>query len=253
MVPHGGREELGPLLGAFHWQHAAEALETALEAARTPMLYPVYVTAFKCSPDSFALDAFRRILDAYGKPYLVLQLDDHDSSMGYETRIEAGVRAFRNHAERATMTAASPAGPVRPGRPCARRPGPARRSPAARCSSPTSTRSPDRWSPRTCGAKAWTRASSTRTRRPSGRRCGTTPGSASPSMPSCRPPWKPSGSRTSTRRAPLCGCRARSCRATSPFSRSRWSTCSKPSGEGWRRSACTSATSPSSRYPRARP
>jgi predicted CoA-substrate-specific enzyme activase len=114
MVPHGGREELGPLLGAFHWQHAAEALETAFEAARTPMLYPVYVTAFKCSPDSFALDAFRRILDAYGKPYLVLQLDDHDSSMGYETRIEAGVRAFRNHAERATMTAASLAGTVRP-------------------------------------------------------------------------------------------------------------------------------------------
>jgi predicted nucleotide-binding protein (sugar kinase/HSP70/actin superfamily) len=108
MVPHGGREELAPLLGAFPWQHAADALETAFEAARTPMLYPVYVTAFKCSPDSFALDAFRRILDAQGKPYLILQLDDHDSSMGYETRIEAGVRAFRNHAERAAHAAPTP-------------------------------------------------------------------------------------------------------------------------------------------------
>jgi predicted CoA-substrate-specific enzyme activase len=108
MVPPAGREELADLLGAFHWQYAAEALETALAAARTPMLYPVYVTAFKCSPDSFALDAFRRIMDAYDKPYLMLQLDDHDSSMGYETRIEAAVRAFRNHAEEKARRTARP-------------------------------------------------------------------------------------------------------------------------------------------------
>ena len=113
MIPRAGREELANLLGAFHWQYAAEVLEAALEAARTPMLYPVYVTAFKCSPDSFALDAFRRIMDAYDKPYLVLQLDDHDSSMGYETRIEAAVRAFRNHADEAAREPRRP----RPARP----------------------------------------------------------------------------------------------------------------------------------------
>jgi predicted CoA-substrate-specific enzyme activase len=112
MVPHGRSAELAPLLEAFHWQHAADALEVALVTARTQMLYPVYVTAFKCSPDSFALDAFRRILDAHGKPYLVLQLDDLDSSMGYETRIEAGVRAFRNHAERADRRTPSSAVPA---------------------------------------------------------------------------------------------------------------------------------------------
>jgi predicted nucleotide-binding protein (sugar kinase/HSP70/actin superfamily) len=39
----------------------------------------------------------KKILDNAGKPYLILQLDEHDSSVGYETRIEAGVRAFRNH------------------------------------------------------------------------------------------------------------------------------------------------------------
>lgn len=32
---------------------------------------------------------------------LVLQLDEHDSRLGYETRIEAAVRAFRNHNESA--------------------------------------------------------------------------------------------------------------------------------------------------------
>ena len=29
--------------------------------------------------------------------YLILQLDEHASNIGYETRIEAGIRSFRNH------------------------------------------------------------------------------------------------------------------------------------------------------------
>ncbi|MFP4179652.1 MAG: acyl-CoA dehydratase activase [Spirochaetaceae bacterium] len=94
------REEIEPILSAFHWHYAADILEAAAYAAGTPGLYPVYITSFKCSPDSFAIDYFTRILDAKGKPYLILQLDEHDSSVGYETRIEAGVRAFHNHLQR---------------------------------------------------------------------------------------------------------------------------------------------------------
>ncbi len=89
--------DIAPLLGAFQWYYAARALEAAAVAAKTPGLYPVYVTSFKCSPDSFALEYFKRILDSCGKPYLVLQLDDHDSTVGYRTRIEAGVASFRSH------------------------------------------------------------------------------------------------------------------------------------------------------------
>jgi len=92
--------EIAPLLKIFHWNYAAQILRAAAYAANTPGLYPVYVTSFKCSPDSFTMDYFKRILDAVGKPYLILQLDEHDSSIGYETRIEAGVRAFRNHYRR---------------------------------------------------------------------------------------------------------------------------------------------------------
>jgi predicted CoA-substrate-specific enzyme activase len=88
------------LLRSVHWENAAKILEVACVAADTPNLYPVYVTSFKCSPDSIALEYFRRILDAADKPWLVLQLDDHDSTLGYETRIEAGVASFRNHAAR---------------------------------------------------------------------------------------------------------------------------------------------------------
>jgi predicted CoA-substrate-specific enzyme activase len=94
------RKGIEPILSAFHWHYAADILEASAMAAKTAGLYPVYITSFKCSPDSFALDYFKRIMEAEQKPYLILQLDEHDSSVGYETRIEAGIRAFRNHARK---------------------------------------------------------------------------------------------------------------------------------------------------------
>ncbi len=89
--------EIAFLLKRMHWNHAARILKAALHIARTSGLYPVYVTSFKCSPDSFTLEYFKRIMDKYGKPYLILELDEHDSNVGYETRIEAAVRSFNNH------------------------------------------------------------------------------------------------------------------------------------------------------------
>ena len=38
-------------------------------------------------------------MDRFEKPYLVLQLDEHASSVGYETRIESAIRSFINHHE----------------------------------------------------------------------------------------------------------------------------------------------------------
>ncbi len=90
-------EAIKPLLDEIHWEHGAKILEAAEVVARRPGLYPVLVTSFKCSPDSFAVEYFKDIMERYDKPYLVLSLDGHDSSVGYETRIEAAVRAFRNH------------------------------------------------------------------------------------------------------------------------------------------------------------
>ena len=88
---------LRPILDEVHWHHAARILEAAEVAAATPGAYPVFVTSFKCSPDSFLVDYFRKVMETHRKPYLVLQLDEHDSRLGYETRIEAAVRAFANH------------------------------------------------------------------------------------------------------------------------------------------------------------
>jgi len=95
---------LAGLLAQTHWHYAAKILSVAQVVAKRPDLYPVLLSSFKCGPDSFIHESFRRILDAEDKPYLVLELDEHDSSVGYETRIEAGVRTFRNHARQGART-----------------------------------------------------------------------------------------------------------------------------------------------------
>jgi len=80
-----------------HWNYGEWILRAAEYVARHPKLFPIYLTAFKCSPDSFLLPYFREIMDRYDKPYLILQLDEHHSAEGYETRLEAAVESFRNH------------------------------------------------------------------------------------------------------------------------------------------------------------
>jgi predicted nucleotide-binding protein (sugar kinase/HSP70/actin superfamily) len=93
-------EEVEPvrkLLDEIHWHYASEILKAAQVVARSEGAYPVLVTSFRCSPDSFATDYFKKIMESHEKPYLILQLDEHESSVGYETRIEAAIRAFENH------------------------------------------------------------------------------------------------------------------------------------------------------------
>lgn len=86
-----------PMLEAFHWKYAASIISAAEAVSKSEGVYPVLVTSFKCAPDSFVVEYAKRIFESHNKPYLVLQLDEHDSSVGYETRIEAAVRSFRNH------------------------------------------------------------------------------------------------------------------------------------------------------------
>ncbi len=89
--------EIDPLLKEIHWKYAAQILKAAYFAAISDNLYPVYISSFKCAPDSFGIDYFKQIMESFHKPYLVLELDEHDSSVGYETRVEAAVQSFKNH------------------------------------------------------------------------------------------------------------------------------------------------------------
>lgn len=88
---------LDSLLQSMPWYFASKLMRAARYITETKGLYPVLITAFKCAPDSFVIEYFQKILDSVSKPYLILQIDEHDSSVGYETRVEAAVRAFRNH------------------------------------------------------------------------------------------------------------------------------------------------------------
>ncbi len=86
-----------PLCNELPWYYASDILRAAEVVAKSDRAYPVFVTSFNCSPDSFAVEYFKKLMESHEKPYLILQLDEHSSSVGYETRIEAAVRSFRNH------------------------------------------------------------------------------------------------------------------------------------------------------------
>jgi predicted CoA-substrate-specific enzyme activase len=91
-------EDISILLKRVPWYFVTKILEAAKIIVNTRNLYPVLITAFKCAPDSFIIEYFKRIFNSCKKPYLILQIDEHDSNLGYETRIEAAVRSFKNHA-----------------------------------------------------------------------------------------------------------------------------------------------------------
>jgi predicted nucleotide-binding protein (sugar kinase/HSP70/actin superfamily) len=90
-------EDITMSLKKVPWYFVTKILETAKVISNTRNLYPVLITAFKCAPDSFIIEYFKKIFNACNKPYLILQIDEHDSNMGYETRIEAAIRSFINH------------------------------------------------------------------------------------------------------------------------------------------------------------
>ncbi|MCP2519102.1 acyl-CoA dehydratase activase [SCandidatus Aminicenantes bacterium Aminicenantia_JdfR_composite] len=83
-------------LEKVHWYYGKKILKVTEFVAKHPKLFPVYITNFRCSPDSFIITYFKSIMERYGKPYLILQLDELSSDVGYQTRIEAALDSFKN-------------------------------------------------------------------------------------------------------------------------------------------------------------
>jgi len=80
-----GRESLDPGTNMY-WVSGRKILEAARIAANRPNLHLVYITNFKCGPDSY-IKHFAR--EAAGAPLLILQFDGHGNDAGYMTRCEA--------------------------------------------------------------------------------------------------------------------------------------------------------------------
>ncbi len=80
-----GREPVADSANMY-WISGRKILEAAHAAAARPNLHLVYITNFKCGPDSYIKHFARQ---AAGAPLLILQFDGHGNDAGYMTRCEA--------------------------------------------------------------------------------------------------------------------------------------------------------------------
>ncbi|HTS29591.1 MAG TPA: acyl-CoA dehydratase activase [Bryobacteraceae bacterium] len=81
-----GRESVEDLHENMFWVSGRKILEAARMAAGRRNLHLVYITNFKCGPDSYIKHFARH---ATGAPLLILQFDGHGNDAGYMTRAEA--------------------------------------------------------------------------------------------------------------------------------------------------------------------
>jgi len=81
-----GREPLAGWQENMYWASGRKILEAARLAGSRANLHVIYLSNFKCGPDSY-IKHFAR--EAAGAPLLVLQFDGHGNDAGYMTRCEA--------------------------------------------------------------------------------------------------------------------------------------------------------------------
>jgi predicted CoA-substrate-specific enzyme activase len=81
-----GHEPMEDLHSNMYWISGRKILEASRIVAGRPNLHMVYISNFKCGPDSY-IKHFAR--EAAGAPLLVLQFDGHGNDAGYMTRCEA--------------------------------------------------------------------------------------------------------------------------------------------------------------------
>jgi predicted CoA-substrate-specific enzyme activase len=70
----------------MYWSYGRKILQAARIVRRYPNLHIIYITNFKCGPDSYIK---HYVGDAAGKPFLTLQFDGHSNDAGVITRCEA--------------------------------------------------------------------------------------------------------------------------------------------------------------------
>jgi predicted CoA-substrate-specific enzyme activase len=71
----------------MYWPNGQKMIAATQHVARTAGLYAVYISNFRCGPDSFIWHYVTEELK--GKPFLHLEVDEHSADAGLVTRIEA--------------------------------------------------------------------------------------------------------------------------------------------------------------------
>jgi predicted CoA-substrate-specific enzyme activase len=77
----------------MYWPNGQKMIAAAQHVARTDGLYAVYISNFRCGPDSFIWHYVTEELK--GKPFLHLEVDEHSADAGMVTRIEAFLDSLR--------------------------------------------------------------------------------------------------------------------------------------------------------------
>jgi predicted CoA-substrate-specific enzyme activase len=78
--------DIDPVVPNMFWNYGRKILQAATFVRDRENLHLIYMTNFKCGPDSYIKHYVR---EASGKPYLTLQFDEHQNDAGAMTRCEA--------------------------------------------------------------------------------------------------------------------------------------------------------------------
>lgn len=71
----------------MYWHYGQRILSAAQMLSKDDRLFPVYLSNFACGPDSFLTKFFKEKLG--GKPFLLMEIDEHSGDAGFITRSEA--------------------------------------------------------------------------------------------------------------------------------------------------------------------
>jgi predicted CoA-substrate-specific enzyme activase len=78
--------DIDPIVPNMYWNYGRKILQAATFVKGRDNLHLIYMTNFKCGPDSYIKHYVR---EASGKPFLTLQFDEHQNDAGAMTRCEA--------------------------------------------------------------------------------------------------------------------------------------------------------------------
>ncbi|MBS3762401.1 MAG: CoA activase, partial [Planctomycetes bacterium] len=81
----------------MYWKYGQKIIAAGEYIADKPNLHAIYITNFRCGPDSFITKFFARVI---GKPYLTLEIDEHSADVGAITRCEAFIDSLRSSKSR---------------------------------------------------------------------------------------------------------------------------------------------------------
>lgn len=79
--------EVSNMIPNMYWDYGKKILQAARVVSQHPNLHIIYITNFKCGPDSYIKQYVRGV--SGGKPFLSLQFDGHSNDAGFMTRCEA--------------------------------------------------------------------------------------------------------------------------------------------------------------------